>query len=125
MTAPITVERVLDEEHSIVITIDPDHVVDALATRLAGMHGPMMLMRQLDADHPQRAEARRKIVHTLGSITLQVTVDRAGALALVEDLEVAAREPVSCAVGHCGSLADDDYCDRHLDAGAGDVRRAG
>lgn len=125
MSAPVAVERVLDEEHSIVITIDPEHVVDALATRLAGMHGPMMLMRQLDADHPQRAEARRKVVQALGSITLQVTLDRAGVLALVEDLEVAAREPVPCAVGHCSSLADDDYCDGHLDAGAGHVRRAG
>lgn len=124
MTTPVTVERVLDEEHSIIVTLDPAQVVDHLAARLVGLSDQLRLLRVLDPNGDNatiREGARRKLLDAVGP-ALQVTLDRAQAAQLVEDLEVAAREPVPCVVSTCTDLADDDYCARHLDAGAGRVR---
>ena len=121
---PVKVERVLLEEHSVVITLDPAELVTTLARELRAKHGLMALMRQLPPDNPEHKRAKRELIDALTD-TFQVVLTPEEAQELAIDVASAARAAVPCQTRDCFNLADADYCGSCLDGGAGETRRAG
>ena len=122
-TPAVRVERVLSDTHTVLVSLDPAQVVDALAWALQRHHDEIRLVRVLPPEHPTRDAARTALIGALSGIALQVTLDPDEAEALAEDITEAAREAAPCVLG-CGQLADADFCGHCLDGGAGTVRRA-
>lgn len=102
------VERILDEEHTVLVSLDPAIVAGDIAHALRWVPTPI-------TGEDVRASLILRPV-------LSVTLTPAEAAQLAEDLMAAAVDPVPCARG-CGRLADSDYCGACLDGGAGEVRR--
>jgi hypothetical protein len=121
---PVKVERVLLEDHTILITLDPADLIQRLAHELRAKHGLMALLRQLPADHPEHRRAKRELIDALAD-TFQVALSPAEAEELSVDVASAARAAVPCETSGCFNLANSDYCGPCLDGGAGEVRRAG
>lgn len=123
MTTGIQVERILDRDtQTVQVALDPELIVDGLARALRNHHIYLTLL--LQADPATKRDARARLIRALSGDALTVTLEVTDARAVSEELDVAAREAYPCTVGHCESLADEDYCDAHLDAGAGHIRSA-
>lgn len=120
-TPAVRVERVLGETHTILVSLDPEQVLDALSWALKGSHISLTLLHS--RDHAVRTIARQRLHRALSGTALQVALTPEEAEAIAEDITEAAVPAVPCVLG-CGQLADSDYCGRCLDAGAGTVRRA-
>lgn len=113
----VRVERVLDEEHTVLVSLDPDKVVDALSWALKGLHIQMTLLH--NRDQRAREVARQRLIRALSGIALQVTLTPADAEQLSEHLTEAAATPTQCVL--CDRLADTDFCGRCIDGGAGTI----
>ncbi|GAA2037516.1 hypothetical protein GCM10009740_31680 [Terrabacter terrae] len=123
MSTGIQVERVLDRDtQHVQVAIDPEQIVDGLARALKNQHIYLTLL--LQADPETKRDARARLVRALSGDAFTVVLSPTEARQVSQELDEVAREAYPCAVGHCESLADEDYCDAHLDAGAGLARSA-
>lgn len=99
-TPAISIERVLDEEHTVLVTIRADRVVEDVVRALEGLHGSVVLIQQLPAEHPARVESIRKVVAALdATAALQVPLTGPEGLNLSQRLFDA-----SLPVAHCWRL---------------------
>lgn len=116
---PVRVERVLDDEVHVIVSIDPEQVVDWLAGRLVGHAGSLTIVRQLDpkGDNAHiRAAARARLVEAIGP-ALQVTLTAVQARSIGQEVDWAGRDGQPCSRYGCDWLADDTgECTQHQDA---------
>lgn len=118
-TEPIAVERVLKEDHTVVVTIDAAEVIEALATALQGHQPDLTLIRTLDptgVNADARKAARDRLITALNdSPALQVILTDDAARALAEQLDTAGYPVDRCRNFRCHNLAGSDYCDDCVD----------
>jgi hypothetical protein len=96
MTAPLTVEQVIDVDvFTVQVTLDPAEIIEALAEALRGKAEKLMLIRALPPEHSSHRQAFAEL-RTLLADVFTITLTPAEANALDVDLYDASTIPDQC-----------------------------